>query len=105
MDSPKWQTETNLTATETVCACNLIGGYFDKHVFCFQITVEDVAAMEKEESLCNLEALIGEGPFTYIGLPMKWRGGTGSPITQIFFLIAAAAILRRALSISTTSPV
>ena len=35
------------------------------------------------ESLCNLEALIGEGPFTYIGLPLKWRGGTGSPIRAV----------------------
>jgi kynurenine formamidase len=35
------------------------------------------------ESLCNLEALLGEGPFTFIGLPMKWRGGTGSPIRAV----------------------
>ena len=28
------------------------------------------------ESLCNLEALLGRGQFTFIGLPMKWRGGT-----------------------------
>ncbi|UFX47726.1 hypothetical protein HAP47_0014115 [Bradyrhizobium sp. 41S5] len=32
------------------------------------------------ESLCNLEAMLGEGPFTFIGLPMKWRDGTASPI-------------------------
>ena len=32
------------------------------------------------ESLCNLEALLGRGQFTFIGLPMKWRGGTASPI-------------------------
>src|SRR5262249_8737826 len=32
------------------------------------------------ESLCNLEALIGQGEFRFIGLPLKWRGGTGSPI-------------------------
>ena len=25
------------------------------------------------ESLCNLEALLGQGPFTFIGLPMKMR--------------------------------
>jgi kynurenine formamidase len=35
------------------------------------------------ESLCNLEALLGEGPFTFIGLPMKWRDGTGSPIRAV----------------------
>ena len=31
----------------------------------------------------DLEALIGEGPFTYIGLPLKWRGGTGSPVRAV----------------------
>ena len=35
------------------------------------------------ESLCNLEALLGQGPFTFIGLPMKWREGTGSPIRAV----------------------
>jgi kynurenine formamidase len=35
------------------------------------------------ESLCNLEALIGKGQFTFIGLPMKWREGTASPIRAV----------------------
>nr|WP_249780617.1 cyclase family protein [Bradyrhizobium sp. dw_78] len=35
------------------------------------------------ESLCNLEALLGQGQFTFIGLPMKWRGGTASPIRAV----------------------
>ena len=35
------------------------------------------------ESLCNLEALLGEGVFTFIGLPLKFRGGTGSPIRAV----------------------
>ena len=35
------------------------------------------------ESLCNLEALIGQGQFTFIGLPLKWREGTGSPIRAV----------------------
>ena len=35
------------------------------------------------ESLCNLEALIGQGQFRFIGLPLKWRGGTGSPIRAV----------------------
>ena len=47
------------------------------HKACLEL---DITHME---SLCNLEALIGEGPFTYIGLPMKWRGGTGSPIRAV----------------------
>ena len=35
------------------------------------------------ESLCNLESLIGQGTFRFIGLPLKWRGGTGSPIRAV----------------------
>ena len=35
------------------------------------------------ESLCNLEALLGQGKFTFIGLPMKWRDGTASPIRAV----------------------
>jgi kynurenine formamidase len=35
------------------------------------------------ESLCNLEALLGEGPFTFIGLPLKMREGTASPIRAV----------------------
>ena len=35
------------------------------------------------ESLCNLEALLGKGQFTFIGLPMKWREGTASPIRAV----------------------
>ena len=35
------------------------------------------------ESLCNLEALLGRGQFTFIGLPMKWKEGTGSPIRAV----------------------
>jgi len=31
------------------------------------------------ESLCNLESLLGQRQFTFIGLPMKWREGTASP--------------------------
>lgn len=35
------------------------------------------------ESLCNLVKLLGEGPFTFIGLPMKWRNGSASPIWAV----------------------
>ena len=35
------------------------------------------------ESLCNLEKLIGRGEFKFIGLPMPWRGGTGTPIRAV----------------------
>jgi kynurenine formamidase len=47
------------------------------HKACFELGITHI------ESLCNLEVLLGAGPFTFIGLPMKWRGGTGSPIRAV----------------------
>ena len=47
------------------------------HKACFELGITHI------ESLCNLEALLGAGPFTFIGLPMRWRGGTGSPIRAV----------------------
>ena len=47
------------------------------HKVCLEINITHM------ESLCNLEALIGQGPFTFIGLPLKFRGGTGSPIRAV----------------------
>ncbi len=47
------------------------------HKVCLEIGITHM------ESLCNLEALIGQGEFTFIGLPLKWRGGTGSPIRAV----------------------
>ena len=32
------------------------------------------------------EELIGKGEFQFIGLPLKWRGGTGSPIRAVALL-------------------
>src|SRR5262249_25824251 len=47
------------------------------HKACLEL---DITHME---SLCNLEALLGQGTFQFIGLPLKWRGGTGSPIRAV----------------------
>lgn len=38
------------------------------------------------ENLINLEQLIGKGRFQFIGLPLKIRGGTGSPVRAIAVL-------------------
>jgi kynurenine formamidase len=35
------------------------------------------------ENLINLQRLIGRGRFRFIGLPLKIRGGTGSPVRAI----------------------
>jgi kynurenine formamidase len=47
------------------------------HKACLELDITHV------ESLCNLEALLGKGRFTFIGLPLKWRGGTASPIRAV----------------------
>jgi kynurenine formamidase len=47
------------------------------HKACLELDITHI------ESLCNLEALIGEGEFRFIGLPLKWREGTGSPIRAV----------------------
>lgn len=47
------------------------------HKACLELGITHI------ESLCNLEALIGAGEFRFIGLPLKWRGGTGSPIRAV----------------------
>ena len=47
------------------------------HKACYDLGITHI------ESLCNLEALLGKGQFTFIGLPMKWREGTASPIRAV----------------------
>lgn len=37
------------------------------------------------ENLCNLDAVLGQR-FTYVGLPLKLRGGTGCPIRAVAIL-------------------
>jgi kynurenine formamidase len=35
------------------------------------------------EWLVNLEELLGRGEFTFHGFPLKWKGGTGSPVRAV----------------------
>jgi len=35
------------------------------------------------ENMCNLHLLVGRGRFRFIGLPLRIRGGTGSPVRAI----------------------
>ena len=35
------------------------------------------------ENMCNLYRLVGRGRFRFIGLPLKIRGGTGSPVRAV----------------------
>jgi kynurenine formamidase len=47
------------------------------HKACLELDITHI------ESLCNLESLLGKGEFQFIGLPLKWREGTGSPIRAV----------------------
>jgi kynurenine formamidase len=35
------------------------------------------------ENMCNLHRLVGRGRFRFIGLPLRIRGGTGSPVRAV----------------------
>lgn len=41
------------------------------------------------EWLVNLEQLVGKGEFQFTGYPLKWLGGTGSPVRAVAELAAA----------------
>ena len=38
------------------------------------------------ENLCNLEEVVGKGEFVFMGLPLKIKKGTGSPMRAVAFL-------------------
>ena len=50
---------------------------FQAHLACAE---RDITHME---CLANLEALVGQGRFRFIGFPLKIRGGTASPIRAV----------------------
>jgi kynurenine formamidase len=83
----------NVAATEWLAAQDIVHFGIDSlrpgpegnvnslvHKACLEL---DITHME---SLCNLEKLIGKGEFQFIGLPLKFRGGTGSPIRAVALL-------------------
>ena len=49
----------------------------DVHTICGQM------GFTHYENLINLHALVGNGRFQFIGLPLKIRGGTGSPVRAV----------------------
>ncbi len=80
----------NVAATEWLAACGVVHFGIDSmrpgpmgdinllvHKACLDLDITHI------ESLCNLEALLGQGQFTFIGLPMKMREGTASPIRAV----------------------
>ncbi|MFY0611170.1 MAG: cyclase family protein [Hyphomicrobiaceae bacterium] len=83
----------NVAATEWLAAQDIVHFGIDSlrpgpegkinalvHKACLELDITHI------ESLCNLEQLFGKGEFQFIGLPLKWRGGTGSPIRAVALL-------------------
>jgi kynurenine formamidase len=50
---------------------------FKAHMACAELGITHM------ECLANLEAVVGRGRFRFIGLPLKIRGGTASPIRAV----------------------
>jgi kynurenine formamidase len=57
--------------------------WYDKTYPCHSVCGE--RGITHMENLCNLDKIIGKR-FTFIGLPLKIRNGTGSPIRAVAIL-------------------
>ena len=60
--------------------------WYDKTYPCHSVCAE--RGVTHIENLCNLDKLVGKR-FTFIGLPLKIRGGTGSPMRAVAVLSEA----------------
>jgi len=67
---------TTIDSTGNTCK-----NFFPAHEVCAEYQ------MMNTENLCNLDKVAGKR-FTYVGLPLKIRGGTGSPIRAVAVLEA-----------------
>lgn len=65
-----------IDATTLDSRSNAIKNFFPAHEACGEYDLMNI------ENLCNLDKVVGKR-FTFIGLPLKIRGGTGSPIRAI----------------------
>jgi kynurenine formamidase len=59
---------------------------FKAHLACAERGITHI------ECLWNLEAVVGQGRFTFIGFPLKIRGGTASPIRAVALLENLSAV-------------
>ncbi len=57
--------------------------WYDKDYPCHKVCAE--RGITHYENLCNLDKLVGQR-FTFIALPLKIRGGTGSPVRAVAIL-------------------
>ena len=78
-DSARWLGEKGIAAfgVETVSPGVVDVSNKEVHRICGELDFTHY------ENMMNLHQLIGRGPFRFIGLPLKIRGGTGSPVRAV----------------------
>jgi len=78
-DTARWLGQQEIAAfgVETVSPGVVNGDNTEVHRICGEL------GFTHYENMINLHQLIGRGRFRFIGLPLKIRGGTGSPVRAI----------------------
>ena len=78
-EAARWLGERKIAAfgVETMAPGVLHGSNREVHHICGEM------GFTHYENLVNLQLLVGRGRFRFIGLPLKIRGGTGSPVRAI----------------------
>ena len=79
VDSGHWLADKGILqfGVEAISPAPEGGPNFKAHLACGERNITHI------ECLWNLEALIGQGRFTFAGFPLKIRGGTASPIRAV----------------------
>ena len=79
IDSAKWLGEKNISAFGVETMSPGVPGISNKkvHHICGEMNFTHY------ENMINLHLLVGRGRFRFIGLPLKIRGGTGSPVRAV----------------------
>jgi len=79
IDAARWLGQQKIAAFGVQNASPGVAGVSNKevHQLCGEL------GFTHYENLINLHQLIGRGRFRFIGLPLKIRGGTGSPVRAI----------------------
>jgi len=79
IEAARWLGEQKIAAFGVEPACPGLIGVSNKevHRICGEL------GFTHYENMINLHQLIGRGRFRFIGLPLKIRGGTGSPVRAI----------------------
>jgi kynurenine formamidase len=78
-DAARWLGRQGIAAFGVEPAAPGVRGVSNKevHLVCGEL------GFTHYENMCNLHCLVGRGRFRFVGLPLKIRGGTGSPVRAV----------------------